>query len=347
MGVFKRNENWWIDYYDSDGQRKREKVGPVFNTAKDVLRMRLDQAAREKRFGKTVTIPSVTFEATAAKYLEWSRANKKSWWRDEQSFKMMRGFLAGKKLSDISPFLIEKYKMERRGKVGPRTVNIELAFMRHLFTKAIEWGLALENPVRKVKLFRENNQRVRFLSHGEAQRLLEACPAHLKPIIIVALYTGMRRSEILSLSWDDIDFRNGIISIRDSKNGEGRKVLMNETVVAALSGMDRKWKDAKVFLRADGNPVVSIRTAFENAVKRAGINDFHFHDCRHCFGSWLVMSGVDLRTVQELMGHRTFAMTLRYSHLSSEHKKDAVRVLDRMCSHYLDTGVCARKNQVL
>ncbi|MFH1438048.1 MAG: site-specific integrase, partial [Pseudomonadota bacterium] len=174
------------------------------------------------------------------------------------------------------------------------------------------------------------------LSSEEAERLIDSASVSLKHMILVALNTGMRKSEILGLTWRDIDFSISTISIRDSKNGDGRKIPMNETVLATLSDLGRKENDEKVFLRPGGQPVKSIRTAFENAVKRAGIDDFRFHDLRHTFASWLVMSGVDIKTVQELLGHKTFSMTLRYSHLSAQHKAEAVRCLDGKSGKILD-----------
>jgi integrase len=336
MGVFRKNENWWIDFRDCEGKRRREKIGPVFKTAKEALNMKLDQTAREKLYGKVTQTPAVSFEAMSEKYLTWSKTNKRSCSRDELSLKHLKTHFAGKRLCDINPFLVEGYKAKRRGEVSPRTVNIELACLRHVFNKAIEWEFATINPVKKVRLFRENNQRTRFLSREECDRLIECCADHLKPLVTVALNTGMRRGELLALTWEDIDIPNGLIQVRTSKSGEGRQIPMNEAAKKTLNGLKEKVRKASghVFFTHLGKPLRDPRVGFEQALKRAGIAGATFHTLRHTFASNLVMGGVDLKTVQELLGHKTFSMTLRYSHLSQSHKRDAVRVLD---GHYLDT----------
>jgi len=145
----------------------------------------------------------------------------------------------------------------------------------------------------------------------------------------VALNTGMRKEEILNLRWEDLDFRSRIIYILDTKNNERREIPMNDIVYETLLAV-RKISDSPwVFCKKNGERYGNIRKAFEGARKRAGIVDFRFHDLRHTFASHLVMAGVDLRTVQELLGHKSFEMTLRYAHLSPEHKKAALDILGK------------------
>jgi len=138
----------------------------------------------------------------------------------------------------------------------------------------------------------------------------------------VALYTGMRKGEILKLTWKDIDFNRRVVYVRDSKNGQAREIPMADEVSDTLAELP--VTTGFVFTRRDGSNVTSMRTAFENAVRRAKLEDFSFHDLRHTFASHLVMSGVDLLTVKELLGHKTITMTLRYAHLSASHKQKAV-----------------------
>lgn len=338
MGIYKKGNNFYIDYY-FEGRRKREKVGPSKKLAEAVLGKRLVEIAEEK-FLDVQRTPKIPIEEMIEKYLEWARANKRSWKRDEYSLQRLNECFSGKFLTDISPFLIEGYKIRRKDEVSPRTVDIEIACLKRLFTKAIEWGFAKENPVKKVKLFAVNNARLRFLTEEEIVRLLSACRDNLKPIVTFAIHTGMRRGEILNLKWSEVDFRVGIINVAVSKNGEGRKIPMNETVEKTL--LELKKNSGFEFLfrnRCDRDkPAKDIRTAFANALKKAGISDFRFHDLRHTFASHLVMNGVDLKSVQELLGHKTFTMTLRYSHLSPQHKKEAIRVLDKLDGHQMDTN---------
>jgi integrase len=134
----------------------------------------------------------------------------------------------------------------------------------------------------------------------------------------------MRKSEILNLTWDRVNFEQGIITLLDTKNKERRDVPMNETVRATLEAMGRKGP--LVFPSGD------MRTAFRTALKKAGIEDFRFHDLRHTFASNLVMAGEDLNTVAELLGHKGLQMTKRYSHLSPKFKARAVGILDQVMS---------------
>jgi integrase len=196
-----------------------------------------------------------------------------------------------------------------------------------MFSKGIEWGKAKENPARKVKLLKGEKQRVRFLSPEETQSFLSNCVDHLRSISTVVLNTGMRKGEILGLRWDQVNFEQGLITLLDTKNREIRRIPMNQTVRATL--MEVPKNGDYVFSDGKGRRFTSLHTSFETAKKKSGIEDFHFHDLRHTFASNLVMSGVDIMTVKELLGHKTLAMTLRYSHLSSSHKSRAVNVLDR------------------
>jgi len=184
-----------------------------------------------------------------------------------------------------------------------------------------------KNPGGKVKLLHERNARLRYLNEKEIRRLHDACAEHLKPIVIVALNTGMRKEEILSLKWKDLNFPSRMIYILDTKNSERREIAMNAIVYRTLLTVKRTLDSSWVFCKKNGERYGNVRKAFEGAKKRAGIVDFRFHNLRHTFASHLVMAGIDLKTVQELLGHKSFEMTLRYAHLSPEHKKAALDIL--------------------
>jgi integrase len=204
-----------------------------------------------------------------------------------------------------------------------------------MFNKAIEWEMMQSNPMKKVKLLKENNERLRYLSQEQIKDLYENRCDHLKPIVLTALYTGMRRGEILKLKWEDVDFDQKIIFVRNSKNGQLREIPMNNLLVNELKNI--KFKSPYVFCNENRKPFGSVRKSFDSALRRAGIEDFCFHDLRHTFASHLVMSGVDLLTAKELLGHMTIKMTLRYAHLSPFHKSAAVESLRFFDSHNLDT----------
>ena len=206
--------------------------------------------------------------------------------------------LGTKRLADISPFDLERYRRQRK-QLGREevTINRELAFLRNLYTMAIAWGKATENPVKKVRFARENNGRIRFLTLEEEERLLGSCGGQLKPLVITALHTGFRKSELLSLTWEDVDFKRRSIAVKAAyaKNGENRSIPMNDLLTTTLEEVRiTSATMGSVFRNRDGAPYRSFRTAFERAVQKAHIPDFTFHDLRHTFASRLVMAGVDL-----------------------------------------------------
>ena len=191
--------------------------------------------------------------------------------------------------------------------------------------------------VRRAKLLEENNRRLRYLSKEECRQLINACDSHLSPMVICALNTGMRKGEILGLTWDDIDLVNGFILLPITKNGDRREIPINTTLRATLEELARGTRERP---RRIDIPYVfydprtctkygNVQKSFNSALRRAKIRDFRFHDLRHCFASQLVMLGIDITTVKELLGHKTLTMTLRYAHLAPSHKVKAVDVLDK------------------
>lgn len=330
MGVYQKGNTYYIDYY-VDGRRRRECIGPDKRLAETVLKKRKVEIA-EGRYLDIKKNEKIRFEDFADEFYRLhSQPNKKpsAIQSDRILLKNLKSFFAGRYLYNIGIQLVEEYKIKRSKEVKPATVNRELACLKCLFNRAIEWGKTEDNPVRKVKLFRENNKRIRYLEKEEIQRLLDNCAPHLKPIAALAVNTGMRKSEILNLKWIDIDFKRNLLYLIETKNGERREIPINETVKETLMKVLKHPHSPYVFCSEIGKPYANVRTSFDTALKRAGIKDFRFHDLRHTFASHLVMLGIDLRTVQELMGHKTIEMTLRYSHLSPDHKDRAVGILDR------------------
>lgn len=209
-------------------------------------------------------------------------------------------------------------------------INRYLACLSGLFSRAIEWGLLQgENPLRKVRRFRESPGRLRYLGQEEITQLLDACGEQLKPVVQVAISTGMRRGEIFSLCWENVDLCQGMIHVVDSKNGSRREIPMPSRLLPVFQGLRHDTPTGLVFAAADGESWKSgMRTAWLNACKRAGLTNLRFHDLRHTFASQLVMAGKSEFAVQQLLGHRTLAMTRRYSHLSPGVLREAVNVMD-------------------
>ena len=292
--------------------------------------------AVEGRYELPSKKPTPKLEEFAKEYFAYYRANRRprSVERHETSYRAMYPTFGYVRLADITPLALERYKRQRKEDgVSEATINRELAFLKNLFTKAIEWGKATENPVKKVQLYREQNGRTRYLTEDEEARLLAVCSPQVRPLVITALHTGFRASELLSLIWQDVDFRRGVVMVRAgyAKNGEARSVPMNDTLTMLMkSAKLHAAEGGRMFRNRHGEPYRSFRTAFERAVHRAGNQDFTFHDLRHTFASRLVMAGVDLPTVKELLGHKDITMTLRYAHLSTDHKQAAVKKLGKV-----------------
>ena len=335
MGIYQKKKNWYIDYYVK-GHRKRKKIGPSKKLAELVLKDVHIKNAREEYLG-ILEEKKILFDEYARKYLDYSKANKSSatYERSERfSVKQLTFAFRGKHLYDITPIMIEKYKADRLQSITPASVNRELACLKYMYTKAIEWEYVKINPTKTVKLLKEPPGRLRYLKPEEVEVLLKTCASHLRPIVVTALNTGMRKSEILNLKWQEVDMGNRKITVANAKNNEKRVIPINNTLYQEISALTRNPECEHVFLGKDGLPAGDIKKAFLGALKRAKITDFRFHDLRHTFGSQMVMQGVDIRTVQQVMGHKTIKMTMRYSHLSPEYVQDAMLRLDNAWTLY-------------
>ena len=349
MGVFRRGKNYFIDYYVGP-KRSKEMVGPNRREAEAALGKKL-ALIREGKFFDVERIKTITFEEMADKFKEWLDDARKS---DNHRFTLppAREHFKGRLLASITEEEIEAYramrrdvptKAERPEARRPRsssTLNHELSILKQLFAKAISWGYLEKgkNPADDVKKLPEPKGRVRFLSAEEARALIEAASPHLRPIIITALETGMRRGEILNLTWDDVDSKNGTLYVAEAKNGTPRHVPMSNRLRATLATLPRHIRGNHIFtgqpkikkmrqIGKPGEPFRDVDTSFENACAKAGITGFRFHDLRHTAASHMVMAGVPMKTVGEILGHKTAAMTERYSHLTPEHKRNAVEIL--------------------
>jgi len=284
------------------------------------------------------------FDQFVKRYLEYSKGNKRSWTRDVTSSIALLRFFSGKSLNQITSWAVEGYKSKRQKEIthyrkppSKATINRELACLKHMFTKATDWGVVTSNPVKKVKLFPEKPGKLRILSNEEFSKLYSASYETLKPILMMAVNTGMRRGEILELKWDDVNMKQGFINVRDSKNSESRDIPINDVLMETLESV-KNTTNAIYVLERNGDPIKSFKKGFYSALRRSGIKKCRFHDLRHTFATRLIMAGVDIVTVQELLGHKDIRMTKRYSHPTPEHKKQAVETLNfSTMDTYLDT----------
>lgn len=176
---------------------------------------------------------------------------------------------------------------------------------------------------------KENNKRFRYLTEDEVVRLLDSyVNDHTRDITEGVINTGMRRKEILSLKWEQI--RGEFIYLSETKTSESRQIPVNEDLAELFKGIRkrRQLKSEYVFCDKQGRPFREIKTSFKAALRRAGIEDFRFHDLRHTFASHFIMRGGETKALQEILGHKSLTMTMRYAHLSQDHKMKAIHLLN-------------------
>jgi len=340
MAIRKRGKGWQIDYFDPHGKRIRlsfkMKKHAVAELGKRVSLM------AEKRYLDVKKEYKITLRELLSKYKEN--------FQDQASYKGVKRFYVdnikeyfGEEtlLGNIRYVDLETYRNHLKTKLTihdkirkPATINREMACLRHIMSKAVEWDIIERDPFKKGKSLhlKENNKRLRFLSEDEITSLLDACPPYLRNVVVCVINTGMRKGEMLSLKWDQV--RNGLIYLDKRKTNESRQIPINDALDAVFKGIRKEQQlTSKHVFTCQGKRITeSMRVPFATSMRRAGIVEFRFHDLRHTFASQLLLHGGDLKDVQELLGHKSMAMTLRYAHLTQEHKKNAVNLLNSLTS---------------
>ena len=218
--------------------------------------------------------------------------------------------------------------------MSPASVNRYLAALSHVLTVGVrEFKWLPDSQMRDVSKLKEPKGRVRFLSDEERARLLESCreseSRHLFIVVVLALSTGMRKSEILNLRWEDVDLDRPAIVLHDTKNQERRAIPLAGkayNLILGLKGL-RSNRSNYLFPSSDPDRPIDIRKSWQTALKRAVIEDFRFHDLRHTTASYLAMNGASLPEIAAVLGHKTYEMVKRYAHLSDQHTAE---VLERM-----------------
>jgi integrase len=319
---------WDIRYRDESGRWRWECVRHAQCREQAVLALRAKASEIFSReHGLKPRTKPIKFSEFCDLYVQdYARTNKRSWRSDFYMLGTMKKFFAEANLSEVNSQAIERFKMMRRASgVRDSSINRDLALLRRMFTLAVEWGYASEMP--KFKFFSEkDNFRQRVLTTDEQSRLLEALPVYARPIVLVAVNTGMRLGEVLGLKWNQVDFRDQTIRLEHTKSGRTRIVPMNAKVQEELSRLDRRstwvFENPKT-----GRRFVDIGRAFATACRHSMIKGLRFHDLRHSFATRLVESGTNLITVKELLGHSSVKLTERYTHPGALQAQKAVRRL--------------------
>ena len=213
--------------------------------------------------------------------------------------------------------------------MSPGSIVKELNVLKHLLALAVEWELIPVNPAHGVKPPRVPAGRVRYLRPTELRTVLGSCPEWVRPIVMLAVTTGMRRGEILGLRWLDVDQTGNRIMLPQTKNGEGRIVYLNSLAKQAIGAVqDETATPTDLVFRQTQMVPDYVSQVFAGACRAIGIEDFSFHDLRHTAASWMRMSGADIHTVAQILGHKDLRMAARYQHLSPAFLSDAVKLLD-------------------
>jgi integrase len=336
-----------------------------------VLRKRRVEIAEGKYLDKQKPI-TTTFDELADAYLKWIRPNdeagipaRKRSWRSHDLYAIgqLRAYFGGKRLTAITPALVEQYRGWRRSTISRRkrpvsaaTVNRELASLKRMLNVAskglivLKGGVTALNPITAVSLEREHNERDRVLSPEEFDRLYQVAHVWLQPMLLVAYHTGMRKGEIRSLRWDQVDLGTGTIRLKsaDTKTGEGRVIPLNQPLTSLLKSSTRYLSCPWVFVNPahmeawQTNPeaidpryhATSITHAFMRACQRVGVKNATFHDLRHTFVTNARRAGIDYFRIMAITGHKTMAVFKRYNTVDEDDLRQAMSQMDT----YMDTS---------
>lgn len=299
-----------------------------------------ESAIREGRHFKTVEAKKHTLAELIDRYIKEVLPTKpRSESRQRLCLDWWKNRIGVYVLADVTPSLISQCRDEllegltiRNKKRSSATVVRYLAVLSHAFTIAVkEWQWVDDSPMRKVKKPTEPRGRVRFLDDEERIRLLNACSTSPNKVlyicVILAISTGMRQSELMTLEWNDLNLKDGFLILHETKNGERRRVTLRGH---ALDLLKQHYKlrvtDSALLFPSPTipNKPIELRKAFANAMKKADIENFKWHDLRHCTASYLAMNGASLAEIAEVLGHKTLSMVKRYAHLSESHVSNVV-----------------------
>jgi integrase len=350
-GVFEKvsgSGEWWIQFYDSDGRRRREKAGTKGN-AIDLYRKRKLEALTGTKLPEKLRRRTIRFSELAEDARKYVNANNVGSKFDGYRLdRLIAEF--GDRLGEIPIEDLRRWFGDQEWR--PATYNRYKTTLSLVYRLGIEHKKVKTNPAKLLRRKHEDNERVRFLGQftpgktadeelnkfkdeeGRLRSVIERDYSPHQPEFTIALHTGLRPSEMYALKRDRVDRSRRLISIPQTKNGKARHIPLNTEAMAAFAELlKRPSPEGWVFVTMDGERLRGYKHWFVRAVKTAAIREFTWYCLRHTFASRLVMAGVNLRTVAELMGHKTIQMTMRYAHLAPEHNLAAVERLVSFNSH--------------
>lgn len=370
---------YYYSYHTTDGKRKRYRIGRQGNltpvqardfaevlSAKVINGIDIQNEKKEAKIIADINQANNLGEFISKKFAPWIGTERKFGKHEVARLQANFEKFYNIPMQEISHWLIQDWRTQRLNDgVKPTTINRDIAILKSVISKSVEWGFIEFHPLTKLKPLKvDNNQIVRYLSISEENSLRNALDKrestiiekrqnmnkwriernysllddlsnktfadYLKPMVVISMNTGLRRGELFSLSWANIDFDRALLTVTGytSKSGQTRHIPLNAEALDIL----KHWRQQTstedlVFPNKSGQRFSNVKKAWYNLLTMANIKKFRWHDMRHHFASKLVMKGVDLNTVRELLGHTDIKMTLRYAHLAPEHKAAAVEKL--------------------
>ena len=317
MSLYRRETVWWVRFTTPTGQRVRHSTGTADKKQAQEFHDRLKaELWKVQKLGER---PRRQWQEAVVRWMK-EKAHKASIQADKMHFRWLDPHLRGMELSSINRDVIDRLTEARQAEgVSNATVNRLLQVLRALLRKAErEWEWIERAPV--VRLLSEPKRRVRWLTREEADRLLAELPKHLAQMARFSLATGLRQRNVADLHWSQMDLKRRIAWIHPDQ-AKARKAIavpLNGEAVLVLHRQAGKHPDHVFVYR--GKPIKQVNTkAWKEALKRAGIADFRWHDLRHTWASWHTQAGTPRDVLQELGGWESEAMVRRYAHLSAEH----------------------------
>ncbi len=321
MPIYQRDgsPNWYISLTQANGKRLQKSTGTVVKKeAEELEKCLAAQIWREKKLGEK---PKMLWMEACMRWTS-EKSGKKSFSDDLSKFKWFDTYLRSKTLNEIDKELTEYLISEKlREGAKPATVNRYMALLKSILKIAKEeWEVIDAYP--KIRLLKENNERSRILTEHKLKRLLEELPDHTRVMALFTLCTGLRMSNVTNLKWAQVRLDQDVCIVDGSETKSGRSVSIPLNTHAKKIIEDQIGIHGEYVFTYNGRPIKAVNTrAFRSAVKRAGIEDFRWHDLRHMWATAHAEAGTPMHVLQELGNWQSSAMVSRYAHLSSDHLK--------------------------
>ena len=325
MSLYKRKDSqvYWVKI-SIGGQVVQRSTGTTVKQQAQEFHDKLKaELWQQKKLGAK---PVRSWKETVVRFLQ-ETSDKRTHKHDKMKLVWLDPYLGHLSLNEITVSVIDEIRQAKLKGNSKSTANRYLSFVRSVLNRAVSWEWLDKAP--RITMFKEPQGRTRFLTIAEVQRLLKELPEHLQDMVVFTLSCGLRYSNVLKLEWSQVDLKAAHVWVAasDSKNGKALSIPLNAQALAVLAKQVGKHptlvftKNGKRIARANGR-------VWRNALMRAGIKDFRWHDLRHTWASWAIQNGVTVFEVQHLGGWSSSRMVERYAHLSSAHLAAAARKLD-------------------